>query len=309
MNIVITGGSGLVGRHLVPVILRGNEITVITRNTHRASRYLPKTIRLIQWENEQYKQIIADSDVVINLAGENIGGHLWSTKQKEKIISSRVKSANRIVNACLAATGKSPRIINASAIGVYGVKSTLGEQMNTCFTEDTVLPTGNKDFLSAVGTEWENALIPAIERGVSVVKLRFAVILSPNGGMLKKILFPFKMGLGGRIGTGKQPVSWVALDDVIRVIQCVISNPEISGALNVVAPEVVSQHEFARCLAKALRRPCLLPMPGFLVRLLFSEMGETLLLSGQHVKGLRLPELDFEYKYKRLDALFSNLFN
>jgi len=183
--------------------------------------------------------------------------------------------------------------MNASAIGIYGIQTTLEQQQQVTYTEESLIPEPSNDFLSYVGCQWEERLDKAKE--LSIVKLRFGVVLSPKGGMLAKLLPAFKLGLGGRIGSGSQPISWIAIDDVIGVIAYLMEREELTGAFNLVAPQVLSQYEFARTLAKKLKRPCIFSMPAWVVKLLFGQMGEELLLSGQRVASTRLNDYSFTY--------------
>jgi hypothetical protein len=304
MKIVLTGGTGLVGKALVSVLADKHDLIIITRDKEKAKSSVEKNITIMAWE--ALEKALLGCDVVIHLAGENIGARFWTKKQKARILSSRLLTTQKIVNACLTMKNP-PRLINASAIGIYGLKDTLKEAQETLFTESSSLPSSSHDFLTEVGQAWEGALQPAIEKGLSVTCLRFAVILSPKGGMLKKVLLPFKLGLGGRVGSGAQPFSWVALHDVIRAIQFILDKPDLSGPFNIVAPERLSQLKFAKILAKALHRPAVIPMPAMMVKLLFGEMGECLLLKGQAVSGERLKKAGFQYEHETLESLVATL--
>jgi len=191
--------------------------------------------------------------------------------------------------------------MNASAIGIYGIQPTLTQQQQVTYTEESPIPEPATDFLSYVGCQWEERLDKAKE--LSIIKLRFGVVLSPKGGMLAKLITPFKLGLGGPIGSGVQPISWIAIDDVIAIIDYLMAREELSGAFNLVAPQILSQKEFAKILANSLNRPCALPMPALAVKLLFGQMGEELLLNGQSVISTRLA--DFNFTYPSLEKAFA----
>lgn len=308
MKLVITGGTGLVGNALCERLKLSHDISVITRHKKNAAKQLDNSIKVVEWQTPECQAVIHDSDVIINLAGENIGARFWTQKQKKRILSSRVTATERIVKAAIKAPSP-PRLINASAIGIYGLKKSLKAQNEHVFTEISQLPSQKSDFLTKVGQAWEGALQPAIDKKLSVVCLRFGVILSPKGGMLKKLLLPFKLGLGGRVGSGQQPLSWVALEDVVRAIEFMIERPALSGAFNIVAPEIVTQEKFTERLAKALHRPAILPMPTFLVRWLFGEMGECLLLNGQSVKGDKIVSAGFHYQFRSLNSYLNKTFS
>ena len=179
--------------------------------------------------------------------------------------------------------------------------------MDIIFDESSIPPKPATDFISHVGASWESALTPAIKAHIPVTLLRFAVVLDRSQGALAKLLPTFRLGLGSTIASGKQPFSWVSLQDVVRAICFIINTPAATGAFNVVADDMVSQHQFAKTLAKQLHRPCFLPLPGLVVKLLFGQMGDELLIQGQHVKGHRLEELGFIYEDKTLDSALRRL--
>ncbi len=310
MNIVITGATGLVGEALVRALRDSHNIVAISRDVRKASKQFPK-LSFKSWDYKELSRIIEKSDVVINLAGENIGAKYWTAAQKQKILSSRINATQQVVKACCEAEVP-PRIINASAIGIYGLQPTPKKQKQIAYNEKSPLPAPPVDFLSEVGVNWEADLEPAVEAGLNVVRLRFAVILSKQGGMLQKLLLPFKLGLGGRVGSGEQPLSWVTLTDVVRLIEFILEDNLINGALNVVAPQVVTQQDFANTLAKLLNRPSVIPMPSCWVKLLFGQMGKELLLAGQAVESTTLPAIGFRFKHQTLEeglraALFDTL--
>lgn len=307
MKLVIAGGTGLVGQAVCDRLKKSHDITIITRNKKKASQQVDEGIQVCEWRETKFQSLIQESDVVINLAGENIGARYWTRHQKARILSSRVTATERIVASAITASNP-PRLINASAIGIYGFKKTLKAQKEHVFTEISKLPSVKSDFLTKVGQAWENALQPAIDKKLTVVGLRFGVILSPKGGMLKKLLLPYKLGLGGRIGSGQQLISWVALADVVRAIEFMIERPALSGVFNIVAPDVVSQEKFARTLAKSLHRPAIIPMPTFLVKWLFGEMGDCLLLNGHLIKGEKIVSAGFHYQNRSLATYFNRLF-
>lgn len=294
MNILIAGGTGLIGSSLIDSLHKAHHITVITRDVARARKTV-KQAHLIDWNKNTLKNTLKETDLVINLCGQSIGDSRWSTKTKKAIIDSRV-NPTALLCALIHELDEShrPRLFNASAIGIYGLQKTLKLQNEIVYDETSALPKPPQDFLSEVGQAWEAVLdnYPTLD----IVRLRFAVVLSPIGGMLKKVLLPFKLGLGGRIGSGAQPFSWIAIEDVVGIIKYLINHKDITGPINLVAPDVISQHDFASQLAKRLKRPALIPMPSVMVRLLFGEMGQTLLLSGQSVSSQRLKEYPFKFK-------------
>ena len=191
--------------------------------------------------------------------------------------------------------------INASAIGFYG--NSTADESNGALVVDESSPAGN-DFLAEVVTTWEAAADPLLKTQIRTVFIRSGVIISKDGGALAKMLLPFKLGLGGRVGSGKQYMSWIALEDELRAIEFILNNPQIHGAINLTSPNAVTNKEFTSTLAWCLNRPAMLPMPEFMVKLLFGEMGELLLLGGANVKPTVLLDNGFQFKYPELDKAF-----
>ena len=303
MKLLIAGGTGFIGRHLINHLKNKHQITVLTRDTKKSMQVLPK-IAAITWADKTLQETLASMDVVINLVGENIGDRRWSKSIKSKILKSRTETTSQL---CLyinqIPSEKRPRLFNTSAIGVYGLQPDITSQNQTVYDEQSIPPSPPTDFLSEVGTAWETPLKQYDE--IDGVTLRLSVVLHPSGGMLKKIRLPYQLGLAGRIGTGCQPFSWIALHDLISIVSYLLEHPELTGVFNLVAPEVVTQKQFARLFSRYLNRPCFIPTPAFLVKLLFGQMGNELLLQGQNVKSERLK--NFPFKYKTLDhSLFSN---
>lgn len=301
MKLLIAGGTGFVGQALVNELQNRHQITVLSRNSNKAFKIF-SNIATVEWTDENLKNIVEDVDVVINLVGENIGSRRWSNSVKSEIITSRTKSTNKLCNIIESIDKeKRPRLFNASAIGIYGLQSNIEMQQSNIYTEDSNLPSPPTDFLSEVGQEWESPLNKS--KNIDIVKLRFAVILDLSGGMLKKVHLPFMLCLGGRIGSGKQPFSWIALKDVVGIISYLLDNPKLNGTFNLVAPQVTSQKEFAILFAKYLKRPAIMPMPSFLVKLLFGQMGDELLLRGQNVSSVKLT--DYKFKCSTLKKAFN----
>ena len=302
MKLLIAGGTGFIGQHAIKHLQKNHEITVLTRNIKKATALLPK-IKAISWQDNTLKSMMGTMDVVINLVGESIGEKRWSQSVKETILTSRTRTTAMLC-ALITELPKQdrPRLLNASAIGVYGLQPDITSQNNHIYEESSALPNPPSDFLSEVGQAWEKPLMEACE--LDVATMRFGVVLHPSGGMLKKVSLPFKLGFGGRIGSGKQPFSWIALDDVVALITYLLDNPEQTGIFNFVAPEVITQQVFAQTFAAFLNRPCFMPMPAFVVKLLFGQMGNELLLQGQNVRSERLK--DFPFKYPSLAKALSH---
>jgi uncharacterized protein (TIGR01777 family) len=231
-------------------------------------------------------------DAIVHLAGESIASHRWTPQQKEKIRISRVEST-KLLSRTLALLSPPPRVlICASAIGFYGDRG--DERL------DEASPPG-EGFLPEVCQQWEAATSAAAERGIRVVRVRFGVVLSPAGGALAKMLTPFKLGLGGRLGDGRQWMSWIALDDVVRAIHHVMMQENLHGAVNIVAPHPATNQEFTKTLGRVLRRPTIFPMPAAAARLAFGEMADALLLSSARVHPARLLESGYSFRYPTLE--------
>ncbi len=288
MKILISGSHGLVGTALIKSLEpEGHEIFRLVR------RY-PNSPSEIEWSPDRYSialSLIEGFDAVVHLAGESIAEGRWTDDKKKRIRESRVKGT-RLLGDALANLTKPPRtFVSASAIGYYGDR---GEEL---LTESS--PAGN-DFLSEVCVEWEKATDLAREKGIRTVNCRFGIILSPDGGALKKMLPPFRMGLGGKIGDGKQWMSWIALDDVVGALKFLLSNDSLAGPMNFVAPNPVRNAQFTRTLGKVLSRPTFFPIPAFGIRLMFGEMADALLLSSQRCAPKRLQESGFEFQHPNL---------
>lgn len=312
MNILITGATGLVGTALVTALTQQHTLILAGRSIKKLSRTFGNRYTFASTQSllNNAASILQDVDCVINLAGENIGAKRWSRKQLHKITDSRVDITSAIAHAAASiAPTHSLRLINASAIGIYGLKNTIEEQTSTTFDESSPIPSHPTDELAKIGCAWEAALQPAIDAGVSVTKLRFGVILAKQGGALAKLLPSFSFGLGAMIGSGKQPFSWVTLHDIIRSIEFIINHPNLSGTFNVVAPNPTDQATFARTLAKTLKKPCFLSMPGFAVTILFGKMGKELLMNGHKVLPTALTHAGFKFLHPEINEALKSILN
>ena len=276
MNILLTGAGGLVGSALVPRLAVGSHS--ITRLSH--SQPWPE---------------LAAHDAVVHLAGENISTGRWTPEKKARIRDSRVQVTRRLCET-VAKLAQPPRVvICASAIGYYGNR---GDEV---LREESAPGAG---FLAEVCRDWEAATKPAVDAGIRVVNLRFGVILSATGGALAKMLTPFRLGLGGVLGDGRQWMSWVALDDVVGVIRDALANETLRGPVNVVAPQPVTNREFTKTLGRVLRRPTVCPAPAFALRLALGEMADALLLASQRAEPAKLVAGGYPFLFSKLgDAL------
>jgi uncharacterized protein (TIGR01777 family) len=288
MKIVVAGGTGFLGEPLVQRLLaRGDDVTVLTRNPQKV-----QAGRGMQWDGRTqgaWSSEVANADAVINLAGENISEGRWTAERKRRLIDSRLHATRAIVAA-------RPRtLINASAVGIYGNR---GDE-----SLDESSPRGS-GFLADLVEQWENAAREA-ESFARLVILRFGVVLAPDGGALKKLLLPFKLGVGGPIGNGKQWMSWIDREDALRLVEWAISTPGARGVYNATAPEPLRNRDFSRVLARALHRPALLPTPPFALRLLFGEMADEALLASQRAVPRRALDDGFQFHRPTLTDSFN----
>lgn len=305
MKVLVCGASGMIGKALV-ASLKDHQVSVLGRSFKRLKRSFGKSCECLTWQTLT-DDFLASYDVIVNLSGANIAQSRWTSSRKQQIIDSRVKTTEQLVAACLRLGDNSPRLLNASAIGIYGIAGSLQQQQSTHFDESSVIPNPPSDFLCQVGVSWEHALQPAQQAGLSVVQCRFGVVLDPSGGMLKKLLPSFRLGLGSTLATGQQPLSWVSLSDVVRALHFIMAQPSLTGAINIVAPETVSQATFSRTLAQQLSRPCLLNLPEFAIKAMFGQMGVECLMSGQTVVSKVLPSHGFEYEHTTLKKALSSM--
>lgn len=291
MKILVTGSSGLLGSALTPSLTAGGN--TITRLVRPGTKPGPSQIVWDPAAGRLDAGSLEGFDAVVNLAGENIAGGRWTPERKRLLRDSRVKSTLLLAET-LGKLSRPPRVlVAASATGYYGDR---GDEMLTEASEP------GSGFLAEVCRPWEDSTRPAAAAGIRVVNVRFGIVLSAAGGALAKMLPPFKAGVGGPVGSGRQYMSWIALEDVVRVIEHALVTEALAGPVNVVAPEPVTNREFARTLGRVLGRPALLPLPAFAVRLLFGEMGDELLLASARVRPSRLEATNYRFLYPDLEG-------
>jgi uncharacterized protein len=293
-RVLLTGSSGLIGISLVRSLMQ-NRISTITLHRRPSAQ---RTEASELWDPYAAAPVsrpegLEGITAAVHLSGANLAGRRWTTAYKGEISASRVTPTHALAKLLAGLRSKPEVLVCASAIGIYGNRG--AEEL----TEASLPGSG---FLPDLCVAWEEAARPAEEAGVRVVHLRFGVVLSPQGGALEQMLPIFRAGLGGRLGSGLQWISWVALPDVIRVIEFVLQSRNISGPVNVVAPNPVTNLEFTRSLARALRRPAVLPVPAFALRLAFGEMAEATILQSERVVPARLSAAGFDFEYPKLDA-------
>ena len=305
MHIIVAGGTGFIGTALVKHLLnQKHQITVIGRGLAKIKQRFDDHVTGITWNKlHTDPHIIAKADVVINLTGASIGEKRWSSKRKREIIESRIKSTSMLAGYCAKLKDKAPMLFNANGVGIYGVQKEAANNLPPAIDETTPIKYNEaKDFLSYVGRQWELALKPAVDAGVHVIKMRFGVVFGPGDGPLSKMKLPFLFYIGGPLGSGQQPVSWVSLVDLIAVIEFLIQHKEITGAVNIVSPNCLTQREFAKILGDVLNKPSFLPTPGFILKLILGQMADELLLKGQHVKPKVLMDNGFVFQHADLKS-------
>ncbi len=297
MKIIISGASGLIGKQLTETLsTAGHTLKRLVRTKSAA-----KSDTLF-WDIERYELNPAElenADAVIHLAGESVAGGRWSEARKELIRKSRVRGTGLLCET-LAGLKNPPKVLlSASAIGYYGY------QAEKVLTERDEVGNG---FLAEVCREWEAATLPALKAGIRVVNLRIGIVLSPMGGALKLMLLPFRLGLGGVVGNGRQYTSWISLDDVLGAIQHALHNEKINGPLNITAPCPVTNIELTRALGQVLHRPTLFPVPAFAARLVFgTQMANETVLASQRIMPQKLLDTGYSFQYSDIHQALSHL--
>jgi uncharacterized protein (TIGR01777 family) len=288
MKVAISGASGLIGSALAPALRAGGHEVV------RLVRRDPSSADEIRWDpatGELDPSRLEGVDAVVNLSGENIGQR-WTTSRRREILDSRVDATGLLARTAAKLDPRPRILVSASAIGIYADR---GDEV---VTEESEEATG---FEADVVRAWEAAAAPAREAGIRVVALRQSPVLSKAGGALERMLLPFKLGVGGRIGSGEQWFSWVALDDVTAAYAHALAT-DVEGVLNLTSPNPVTNRQFTKALGKALSRPTVLPVPALAIRTIFGQMGEEMLLAGKRVLPARLLDEGFEFSAPTIDV-------
>lgn len=295
MRILITGASGLVGSALVRLWQNQHQLILLSRSVEKIQRQFGNTVQAVDSIAQvDFNQL----DMVVNLAGEPIANRRWSKAQKDRICQSRWHLTEQLVSAIQQATTPPHTLINASAIGFYGRQSAeaIDENYQSYYPE----------FSHDICARWENLANRASSAQTRVCILRIGIVLAANGGALKKMLPPFKLGLGGVIGNGEQYMSWIHLDDLIGIFEFLLQQPQCQGVFNATAPMAVSNKQWTKILAERLGKPALLPMPAVVLKLIFGEMSD-LLLFGQNVYPQRLLDSGFIFKFSQFRAALQDL--
>jgi len=296
MKILITGGSGFIGQRLcASLVEKGHTPLVVSRSSERARRVLPEQA-IVRTRVADFKEDVPEA--VINLAGEPIAEGRWTDKKKKAIRDSRINITRDVVDLCAKLDEPPSVLISASAVGYYG------DQGSRDVTEETI---PNDEFAHQICSEWEAEACKAEQAGVRVAILRIGLVLDAGGGMLAKVVPPFKMGLGGKLGDGKQYMPWIHREDIVNMILFLLERENLSGPFNASAPNPVTNAEFTRALGRALNRPTVLPAPALALKLAFGEMSR-LLLTGAKMLPERMQQEGFEFHHARLDEALNAIF-
>lgn len=309
MRFVIAGGTGFIGSPLAEVYAEeGHDVRVLTRSLADGdARHDPGTgkpgITRVGWRPDgtagAWAQVVEGADAVINFAGEALADGRWTPQRKAALRDSRILSTRSLAEAIRKATNPPRVFVSSSAVGYYGPAGAEPK------TEDS--PAGG-DFLSRLAEEWELEARKAEPAGTRVVLLRTGLVLERTGGALPRMMMPFRFFFGGPLGNGRQYVSWIHRLDVVEMIRWIVETPGITGAVNATAPYPVTNREFAKALGRALRRPSLVPAPGFALKMLLGEMAEPLLLAGQRVIPAKAQAHGYHFRYPELDIAMRGIF-
>jgi len=291
MKILITGGTGFIGRTLCHRLLdSGHELIVLSRRPEQVTKLCGESVTAVS----DLEDLSAEESInaIINLSGEGIADRLWTKKRKQKLLDSRINITRQLISYVASARQKPAVMISGSAVGYYGSN---GE------SEADETPDNPDDFAQQLCKQWETAAEAVKQHDVRLCILRIGLVIGRDGGFVKRMLLPFKLGLGGRLGNGQQWMSWIHREDLVTIIETLLNTAELEGIFNATAPEPVTNAEFSACLAKNLHRPAIFPVPAFVLKILLGEMSG-LLLGGQKVLPERLIEQEFPFQYESLDS-------
>lgn len=300
-KIIITGATGLIGKKLSKALAnRGDEVTVFSRNIESAKKIIPYIKNCVTWNYrnpDEWKNHLDGKDAIVHLAGINLFSRRWNEKFKKDIVESREVSTRNLVQSLNDCKNKPKVFISASGVGYYGDGG------------DKILPEGSpkgNDFLADVCDVWERESQRANEYGIRNVQIRTGIVLSPEDGALKQMLLPFKLFIGGPLGSGKQWFPWLHIDDIIGIYIHAIDNKNLTGAVNAASPNIVRMKEFAKTLGKVIKRPSLFPVPEFVLRIVVGEAAETV-VTGQRVSVDKLLKSEYKFGFENLEEALAEL--
>ena len=300
-KIIITGATGSIGRRLVQeLVIRGDEVTIFSRNPKRTKRKIVNQVRFIKWDYskpEEWKEYLNDVDVVVHLAGANLSAKRWNDKYKKIAYDSRVISARNLVEAIKSVEQKPKTFICANAVGIYGNRydEILDEQS---------LP-GN-DFLAKLCTDWENEARKVEQQGVRSVSVRTGLVLAENEGLMKQLVPSFKLFLGGWLGSGRQWFPWIHIDDIVRIYLHTIDNENITGAVNAASPGIVNNKKFSKTLGQVLHKPVLFPVPKIALRIVSGELGNYV-IDSQRVSAEKIINSGYNFKFENIKVALRDI--
>jgi len=300
VRVLITGGTGFIGGAVARALGDlGHSVIVLSRRNAPPSGW-GNNVRLVHWKGPEAdipKEACDQIDAVVNLAGESIGTKRWTNARKNQVFDSRIQTTRRLAAKIVAMPVKPRVLISGSAIGYYGPHG--DEELSEAS------PSGS-DFLAVVCSHWEEEAKAVVRQGVRLALLRTGVVLGPGGGALSRMMLPFKLFVGGPVGSGRQVVSWIHRDDLVGLIRFILENDHVSGPINATAPQPVTNRQFARVLGRVMGRPAFLPTPGFVLRLVLGEMAD-LVLTGQRVIPKRALEYRYTFRYPELEGALRNV--
>lgn len=301
-RIIVTGGTGFIGKRLVQELAGSNyELFILTRDKERTQKIFANKVTLLQWDAQtstDWSEYADSAYAIINLAGENIGAGRWTRKKKQSILQSRLQAGTAVVDAIAKAKNKPQVLLQASGIGIYGDR---GDE----FLDEIAL--AGKGFMPDLARQWEQSVNEVEAMGVRLVYLRSGVVLGEGADFIKRILLPFRLFIGGYLGSGTQWISWIYLDDEARAIKFLLERKELKGVFNLSAPNPLTYKVFFKTLGQVMNRPSWFHVPAWILKILLGEMADGLILSGQRAIPKRLLEAGFEFRYPELEPALKDI--